>query len=72
MKFYPEPWPKRPPKCGVLSLIIGLLLLLKAMLCAFFRTPIHDLIDLLIRQQTAMTEVEFINNCLLWGHTQNA
>ena len=38
------------------QLIFSLLLfLLKALMCAFFRAPIHDFVDLLIRQQFALT-----------------
>ena len=39
-----------------LQLILSILLfLLKALMCAFFRAPIHDFVDLLIRQQFALT-----------------
>ena len=66
MKLYSKPWPSKrlPAKCGLLSLIIGLLLLLKAMMCAFFRTPLHDLVDLMIQKQTAMTKSSMMTS--LW------
>ena len=39
-----------------LQLILSLIqFLLKALMCAFFRAPIHDFVDLLIRQQFALT-----------------
>jgi len=68
-KKFTIPWPLRPrpqsrerktsggrrSTCAIISLLVGLLFLLKALMCAFFRAPIHDFVDLLIRQQFALT-----------------
>ena len=48
---------KKSPRstCAIISLLMGLLSLLIALMCAFFRAPIRDMADLLIRQQFALT-----------------
>ena len=69
-KNFTFPWPHRPrptksrerkqsagqkSTCAITSLLMGLLFLLMALTCAFFRAPIHDFVDLLIRQEFALT-----------------
>ncbi len=43
-----------PPTCGIVCLVLGCFFLLKALMVAFFRTPIHDFVDFMIRQQVAL------------------
>ena len=45
----------RRSTCAIVSLLVGLFSLLIALMCAFFRAPIRDMADLLIRQQFALT-----------------
>ena len=52
------------PKCGAVTLVFGLIFLLMALMCAFFRAPIKNTVDFLIQQQTALTEESMMTE--LW------
>ena len=52
------------PKCGAVTLVFGLIFLLMAIMCTFFRLPIKNTVDFLIQQQTALTEESMMTG--LW------
>jgi hypothetical protein len=44
-----------PSKCGLASILFGLILLTKALLCAIFYRTIHEFVELLMQKELTLT-----------------
>ncbi len=45
-----------PTKCGLLSILFGLVFLIKALLCVIFSLPIQTFVELLMEKELALTQ----------------